>query len=98
MTASAKTKALANRPCPAFQPVPRNPLPIITIMRPSVVCWPSIEGITKPYDPNPVVSELEVRPGKLISRHVAGDTPRNAHRTGRRRALSRRELVLGAAV
>ena len=54
----------------------------------------SIENVAKPYNPNPVVSELEVRPSKPISRHVAGDAPRNGHRTGRRSALSRRGRLL----
>ena len=58
----------------------------------------SIENVAKPYNPNPVVSELEVRPSKPISRHVAGDAPRNGHRTGRRSALSRRGRLLAAAV
>src|SRR5438552_13010373 len=59
---------------------------------------PSIEDIAKPYNPNPVVSELEVRPGKPIPGHVAGDTPRDGHRTARRSALSRRGRPLAAAV
>src|SRR5438094_3756743 len=59
---------------------------------------PSIEDIAKPYNPNPVVSELEVRPGKPIPGHVAGDTPRDGHRTARRSALSRRRRPLAAAV
>src|SRR5207249_3042944 len=63
-----------------------------------IVNPPSIEDIAKPYNPNPVVSELEVRPGKPIPGHVAGDTPRDGNRTGRRSALSRRGRLLAAAV